>query len=51
MGGKIRASLVAVIKGCQYHHPIMVLTNIYRVMTMCMDGVDYLEGCNILLQI
>ena len=29
----------------------MILADIYRALTICNDGKDYFEGCNMLLQL
>ena len=29
----------------------MILADIYRALTICKDGKDYFEGCNMLLQL
>ena len=54
-GGKISMNLAAVITAFEKKPNItlvpMILADIYRALTICKDGKDYFEGCNMLLQL
>ncbi|KAM3376280.1 hypothetical protein P3S68_014995 [Capsicum galapagoense] len=54
-GGKFSTNLAAFITAFEKNPKVtlvpMILADIYRALTMCKNGPDYFEGCNILLQL